>query len=79
MKNLNAVRAITVTTCLKNKKACKNAIEKNGCKLVYNRALGGYQVTKGFTSSEVEYPTVDLILNSAQLERLYSYSTSVKI
>ena len=56
------------------KKDVKKAIENNGCLLVYNRSLGGYQVKKGHIFSEVEYPTVDLILSKAQLERLYSYS-----
>jgi len=67
----------TVTSLLKKKKECKAAIIQNGCSLFYNRSLGGYQVIKGYTSSEVEYASIsgkDMILNKAQLERLYSYS-----
>lgn len=64
-----------VASMLRMKKECKAAIENNGCKFVYNRGLGGYQVISGFTASDVEYPTRvgrDMILSKNQLDRLYS-------
>jgi hypothetical protein len=69
----------TLNSLLKKKKACKEAISANCGKLFYSRSLGGYQVRKGFTTSEVEYPFRDgkrLVLSEAQLDRLYSYSVN---
>ena len=54
----------------------KLAQEKNK-KLVYNRNLGGYQITSGFTASEVVYPYRDdkgrLGLNDEDKKILISY------
>ena len=67
----------TINRLLKHKKNLKNEAARNGKSLVYNRSLGGYQITSGFNSSEVEYPartkTNKSVLSINQLSRLYSY------
>ena len=67
----------TINSLLIRKKNLKNYAEQNGKSLVYNRSSGGYQITSGFKSSEVEYPahtkTNKMVLSRMQLSRLYSY------
>ena len=41
----------TINSLLKQKKSLKNYAEQNGKTLVYNRSVGGYQITSGFESS----------------------------
>ena len=67
----------TSNSLLIRKKNLKNYAEQNGKSLVYNRSSGGYQITSGFKSSEVEYPARtknnNLVLSINQLSRLHSY------
>ena len=60
-----------------NMKQLKDKANEAGKKIVFNRGLGGYQVTHGFTSSEVEIPLVDekgkYHLNESQTAKLFSY------
>lgn len=39
-------------------KKVKDYTNANGKSVVYNRTLGGYQVTDGFSSSELVYPSI---------------------
>lgn len=67
----------TINSLLKKKKSLKMYAEQNGKSLVYNRSLGGYQITCGFKSSVVEYPartaSNKIILSMNQLSILYKY------
>ena len=67
----------SINSLLKHKKNLKIYAKQNGKALVYNRSLGGYQITCSFKSSVVEYPSRtssnQLVLSVRQLAILYSY------
>ena len=56
----------------------KNIKKYAGVRLVFNRSIGGYQVQSGFSSSDVEFPSLDSdgkwYLTESQCKTLLGYA-----